>query len=151
MLKVANRMIERFGLARGDRKYSLNDGHMPNVRGVRVALGTGYNRVEGTYSDEKVANRNIGWETAHAFVSRRPPIPLSTIVARTHMYTHAAPVWGLSIVQGPFSVAPCPNPSGTLRFVLHRCTVDGRTGLLEEAAPPHVACAPGLGLGLGLG
>jgi hypothetical protein len=34
------------------------------------------------------------------------PIPLSMIVARTHMYTHAANVWDVSIAQGPFSVAP---------------------------------------------
>jgi hypothetical protein len=33
--------------ARGDIKWSLNDGQIPNSRGVRVALGTGYDRVEG--------------------------------------------------------------------------------------------------------
>jgi hypothetical protein len=37
----------------------------------------------------------------------RPPIPLTRIVARTEGYTYAAKVWDLSIVQGPFSVAPC--------------------------------------------
>jgi hypothetical protein len=45
------------------------------------------------HSDKKVANRNVryfGWETAHAAVSRRPPIPLDTIVARTEGYTYAA-------------------------------------------------------------
>ena len=41
--KVANRK----GLARGDRKWPLNDGQIPIFRGVRVALGTGSNRVEG--------------------------------------------------------------------------------------------------------
>ena len=46
-------------------------------------------------------------EIAHEAVSRRPPIPLDTIVARTHTYTYAANVWGLSIVQGLFSVAAC--------------------------------------------
>ena len=40
-------------------------------------------------------------------VSRRPPISLYGIVARTHMCTYAANVWDVSIVQGPFSVAPC--------------------------------------------
>jgi hypothetical protein len=45
-----------------------------------------------------------GWSEA---VSRRPPIPLDTIVARTHMYTYDAEVRDLSIVQGPFSAAPC--------------------------------------------
>jgi hypothetical protein len=59
---------------------------------------------------QKVANRNVwdfGWEMAHKAVSRRPPTSLSTIVARTHMYAYDADVWDLSIVQGPFSVAPC--------------------------------------------
>ena len=36
-----------------------------------------------------------------------PTIPLTRIVAHTEGYTHAAKVWDLSIVQGPFSVAPC--------------------------------------------
>jgi hypothetical protein len=39
--------------------------------------------------------------------SQKPPIPLGTIIARAHMYTYAAKVWDLSIVQGPVSVAPC--------------------------------------------
>ena len=33
------------------------------------------------------------------------------MVARTHMYTCAATVWDLSIVQGPFCVAPCQTQS----------------------------------------
>jgi hypothetical protein len=43
---------------------------------------------------------------AHVAVSRRRPISLYTMVPRTEGYTHAAKVWDLSIVQGPFSVAP---------------------------------------------
>jgi hypothetical protein len=58
-------------------------------------------------SDEKVANRNGisggRWLTASA-ISRRPPISLDTIVARTHMCTYDAQVWGC---QRPFPVAPC--------------------------------------------
>ena len=42
--KVANRDVS---LARGDREGSLNEGKIPHFRGVRVALGTGYHRVEG--------------------------------------------------------------------------------------------------------
>jgi hypothetical protein len=53
-----------------------------------------------------VTLRNFGCETAHAAVLRRPPVPLSTSVARAGGYTHAAQLWDLSIVQGPFS-APC--------------------------------------------
>jgi hypothetical protein len=30
---------------------------------------------------------DFGWEIAHEAVSRRPPIALSRVVARTHMYT----------------------------------------------------------------
>jgi hypothetical protein len=44
--------------------------------------------------------------SSHGAVSRRPPTSLDTLVARTHMYTYAANVWDLSIVQGPVSVAP---------------------------------------------
>jgi hypothetical protein len=69
---------------------------------------------------KKVANRNVGdfgWEIAHEAVSRRPPSPLYTIVAHTEGYTYDAKVWDLSIVQGPFSVAPCqarPSPIVTI-------------------------------------
>jgi hypothetical protein len=69
------------------------------------------------HSDATVANRNVrdfGWEVAHDAVSRRPPISLDTTVARTHMYTYAANVWDLSIVQGPFFCRPAPNL--TVRF-----------------------------------
>jgi hypothetical protein len=69
-------------------------------------------------TDEKVANRNakdFGWEIAHVAVSRRPPIFLDTIVARTHMYTYAAKLWASSLVQGPISVAPCQSLYITIR------------------------------------
>ena len=39
-------------------------------------------------------------ERAHAAVSRRLPIPLDTVVARTEGCTHGASDWGLSLVQG---------------------------------------------------
>ena len=57
---------------------------------------------------------DFGREIAHAAVSRRPPNSLHAIVPRTHMYTYDANVWDLSIVQRPFSVAPCLTR--TLRF-----------------------------------
>jgi hypothetical protein len=44
--------------------------------------------------------------------TRRPPISFSRI-ARSEGYTNAANVWAVSLVQGPFSVAPCqtlPRP-----------------------------------------
>ena len=64
--------------------------------------------VAPTYTDAKVANRTVrdfGWEIVHDAVSRRLPIPLS--ISPTKGYTYAPKVWDLSIVQGPFSVAPC--------------------------------------------
>jgi hypothetical protein len=48
-------------------------------------------------------------------VSRRPPISRDAIIARTHMYTYAAKVWDFSLVQGPFSVAPCQTLTVTIR------------------------------------
>jgi hypothetical protein len=59
------------------------------------------------YSDEKVARRNVWdfvWEIAHEAFSRRPPISLDTIVARTHMNTYDVKVWALSVVQGQISI-----------------------------------------------
>jgi hypothetical protein len=40
--------IEMLGFGTGhDRKWPLNEGQIPNVRGVRAHASTGYNRVEG--------------------------------------------------------------------------------------------------------
>jgi hypothetical protein len=77
------------------------------------------------HSDEKISRivtGGFGCEIAHEAVSRRPPISLPRIVARTHMYTYAANVWDLSIVHGPFSVAPCQTlvrPFASLYRVSH--------------------------------
>jgi hypothetical protein len=57
---------------------------------------------------------DFGCEIAHAAVSRRPPISLYTIVARTGGYTYDAKVWDWSIVQFGFCRA---EPLLTLRFV----------------------------------
>jgi hypothetical protein len=97
----------------------------------------------------KVANRNVGdfgWEIAHAAVSRRPPIFLHTIEARTRLYTYAAKVWDLSIVQGPFSVAPCQTL--TLRFANCCVTVltlyDAARSPLPPRSIPTRSCPPSL-------
>jgi hypothetical protein len=50
---------------------------------------------------------DFGWEIAHTAVTRRPPISLNTMVPRPGGYAYDVGVWDLSIVQGPFSVAPC--------------------------------------------
>jgi hypothetical protein len=47
--------------------------------------------------------------------SRSPPISLHAIVARPHMYTYGANVWDLSLVQAPFSAAPCQTRIVTIR------------------------------------
>jgi hypothetical protein len=67
------------------------------------------------------ANRNsrdFGWEVAHEAVSRRPPIPLCTIVARTRLYTCDAKVWDLSIVQGTIFCHAVPNPNDSQLVLL---------------------------------
>ena len=48
--------------------------------------------------------------------ARRFPSPgLFPVHVHVHMYTYAAQVWDLSIVQGPFSVAPCQTLDATTR------------------------------------
>jgi hypothetical protein len=58
--------------------------------------------------------RNVGISGGRSLTRPFRDARLSTIVARTHMYTYDANVWDFSIVQGPFSVARAK--STTLRF-----------------------------------
>jgi hypothetical protein len=60
-------------------------------------------RASPAYRDAKVANRTfgIGWEIAHAAVSRRPPISFSLSLSLFSLYTYAAKVWDV-LVQGAF-------------------------------------------------
>jgi hypothetical protein len=77
------------------------------------------------YSDGKGANRDVwdfGWAIAHAVVTRRPPISLYMMVPRTGGYTYDVGVWDLSIVQGPFSVAPCQTYGHDSFFFQLYCT-----------------------------
>jgi hypothetical protein len=68
------------------------------------------------YSDAKVANRDVrdsGWERSSRGRDAAPadsPLHDGTPYRRLRVRR-----WGLSIVQGPFSVAPCPNPKVTIR------------------------------------
>jgi hypothetical protein len=64
-------------------------------------------------------------------ISTLVPIPLTGIVVHTEGYTHAAKVWDLSIVQGPFSVAPCQTL--TLRFAPFASLWGGRVGAPQAA------------------
>ena len=67
-----------------------------------------------------------GWGIAHDAVTRRPPISLDTMVPRTEGYAYDVGVWDLFIVQGPFSVAPCPTLVVSHDSQLfHRCTPPG--------------------------
>jgi hypothetical protein len=75
--------------------------------------------------------RDFGWEIAHEAVSRRPPISLYTIAARPRMYTYAVGVWDLSIVQGPFSVAPCQTFATIRNFPIAVVRVRGWIVALE--------------------
>jgi hypothetical protein len=60
----------------------------------------------------KVANRgfkDFGWEVAHAAVSRRPPIPLYTMVARAGA-TRTTLGFGLSPSFKDHSLSPRAKP-----------------------------------------
>jgi hypothetical protein len=71
--------------------------------------------VQRRKSSRIVCVRDFGWEIAHEAISRRPPISVDTIVARTEGYTHDVGIWDLSIVQGPFSAVLYQSPKVTIR------------------------------------
>jgi hypothetical protein len=73
-------------------------------------------------------SRDFGGAVAHGAVTRRPPISLYTMVPRTKGHTYDVEVWDLSIVQGPFSVAPCPTLNATIRNLCVGCTAAGARG-----------------------
>ena len=93
------------------------------------------------YSDEKVANRDLtGFrvgDRSHGAVSRRPPISLTRIVARTESYTLDAKVCDLSIVQGAIFCRPRFTLIVLIRNFVYRCSagmVAVADTLKEEAA-----------------
>jgi hypothetical protein len=97
----------------------------------------------GTYIIQRMRHgRGFGWETLTAAVSRRPPISLYTMAPPVPAYRglHDG-VWDLSIVQGPFSVAPCQPLSVTIRNIFHRFTSPwgkprSQTGLIRHPLNP---------------
>jgi hypothetical protein len=122
-LAAANAEKERQQRRKNRVTQGLDD--VSSVRPLKLTCAIGAERRNPIQRCKTFANRgrrDFGWEIAHEAVSRRPPISLYTIVARTEGYTYAAKVWALTLVQGPFSVAPCqPNDSQ----LLHRCTSVG--------------------------
>jgi hypothetical protein len=62
--------------------------------------------------------RDFGWEIAHAAVTRRPPMSVYAMVPYRGLRRG---FWDLSVVQGPFSVNPVPNPNVTTRHFFIRC------------------------------
>ena len=63
----------------------------------------------------KMLRIGLFWGGRSFTVSRRPPISFSRSVALTEGNTCAANVWAVSIVQGPFSVAPCQTHYSPIR------------------------------------
>jgi hypothetical protein len=89
---------------------------------------------------------------AHAAVSRRPPISLSRMVARAEDCTHAATAWAMSLVHAPFSVAPCPSPSGPIHnisphiqlgFILDTQRGSGRHDMIVGSREVHRVASRG--------
>jgi hypothetical protein len=73
-------------------------------------------------------------------VSHRTPFHdarfiLRTMVPRTECYTCDAKVWDLSIVQGPFSVAPCQTLGLALPIRISFAPLCGRRVWRPRAAP----------------
>jgi hypothetical protein len=88
---------ERF---RGSTGVSLSTALLCTGRGKKCVV----------HRDAKLRNGYVcdfGWMIAHAAVSRRPPVSLDTIVARTHMYTHDCEFGICPSFKRHFFVAPC--------------------------------------------
>jgi hypothetical protein len=81
-----------------------------------------------SYSDEKVADRTVndfGWEIAHEAVSRRPPIPLYTILP-VLTFTRMSQMLGCVHRSRAIFCRSVPNPRVTIRFsFFRRCTCFG--------------------------
>jgi hypothetical protein len=100
---LAHRTIRNFSHrgATGDVGEVLDFGGLSSVdRWVAACKGDTQEKV-------RIVTWDFGLGIGHGAVSRRPPISLDTMVPRTEGYTYDAGVWGLYIVQGPFSDAPC--------------------------------------------
>jgi hypothetical protein len=100
---------------------------------LMVASSSADNSTRHTARCVKVANRDFwdfGWRCAHGAVTRRPPVPLDTMIPHNEGYACDVGVWGLSIVQGPFSVAPCQTLA--LRFAVAVGGAGMRTGSEED-------------------
>jgi hypothetical protein len=76
------------GFSRGDREKPLNDGQRPEFRGVRVALGTGYNRVRGIgrggHETARVGTARLWWVCSLPTLTRfagavQSMLPLKTL------------------------------------------------------------------------
>ena len=67
--------------------------------------------------------------------------PSQALYPITEGYTYAAKGLDLSIVQGPFSVAPCQNLNVTIRSFFHRCVaVESHAAPLTHSTrlPPSI-------------
>ena len=85
------------------------------------------------FRDGKAANRNVGDFGGGSLDpgSRRLPISLNMTVARTHMYTHYAKVWDLSLVPRP----DVGSARFAIRFHLRTCALGELLGRLVHGAP----------------
>jgi hypothetical protein len=70
----------------------------------------------------RTSRDSFGLEMSSRRRSQHPPNPSNTSVACIEGYTFTTNVWALCLVQGPFSVAPVPNPTRPIRIQI--VTVD---------------------------
>jgi hypothetical protein len=81
----------------------------------------------------------VGDELTRLFRDARR-FPSNTIVARTEGYTYDAKVWDLSLVQGPFSVAPCQTLIVTIRNLFTAVSEGAHHGVAQEHARLPLHC-----------
>jgi peptidoglycan/xylan/chitin deacetylase (PgdA/CDA1 family) len=82
----------------------------------------------------RIVGRGFGWEIAHEAFSRRPPIPVDMIVARTHVHVCRE---SLGFVHRSRTIFCRPVP---WRYDSHSSLYDVRTDI--SGFPKGVTCAP---------
>jgi hypothetical protein len=127
---------------RGDRKWPLNDGQIPNVRGVRVPVSTRYTPVEGN----RRASRNGRASSSPARNPSRsdsPTFPLFCVVAARRTM-HAMAERGLAAPNATLSRSARRSQSGGEAASVRLVTSPMSSSSSAADHGPCARCAPSL-------
>jgi hypothetical protein len=131
--------LARLGLARRDRERPLNEAQRPHFRGVRVALGTNYNRVRGIGAGvakrprEVISHPNMVNDEHSPFARRvrQRPAPSAPTGARTLLP-------GVCLMSARPSGSPTRHPWCRCCFLVRELRL--RCARFASRAPFYPSC-----------